>query len=65
MVLKLILKIQWIFVYLLSLFVIEILGVHAYLSKCSRGTCSFVEKRLGSPVLDNGKVTFTCGVVPV
>jgi len=35
---KVILKIQWIFVVLLSLFVITTLGVHAHLSKCSRGT---------------------------
>jgi len=38
--LKLILKFQWIFNILLSLFVIRILGVHANLSKCGRGTGS-------------------------
>jgi len=41
-------------------------GVHAYLLKCCRGTCSFVgmlkgymvRERLGTPVLDNTVFTF-------
>ena len=35
---KVLLKTQWIFDVLLSLFIITNLGVHAHLSKCSRGT---------------------------
>jgi len=38
--LKFLLKVQWIFLIFLSLFVIRISGVHAHLSKCWRGTSS-------------------------
>jgi len=47
-------------------------GVHPYLLKCCRGTCSFVgmlngymvRKRLGTPVLEHGFPTFLLSCTP-
>jgi len=47
-------------------------GVHPYLLKCCRGTCSFlgmlkgymVRERLGTPELDEQKCTQKIGILP-